>query len=322
MTNYTCHRARLAVLIWILAACSSSQAQGQGQAADTIWERALPGNRPQPIGIDFGAVGLLHGTLVFTGEGGVMYTVTARRPDLDPPWLGGVATASAEEGGLATPTLLPEWPDFNPVGLALSADERSIVVGSTLPREYPDVSPFGLFLAHRTPTGWTVPRLIDSTYTAVHGSGYPSLARDGTLYFTAFGKHGAPPPRKRMARAEPVRDSYGDAVQLTGGINDSDLRLDDPWVDPDERFMLLTGGAQETPGWRDVFVSRRLPDGGWGAPESLAAYTGGNGDHFDRFPSISPDGRLLTWLRTYGPSFGPDVPVQYWWVSTAELGLP
>jgi len=86
--------------------------------------------------------------------------------------------------------------------------------------------------------------------------------------------------------------------------------------------MLMTGDPQDDPGWRDVFVSRHLPDGGWGPPESLAAHLGGNGDHFDRFPSISPDGRLLTWVRTFGSSFGPDVPTEYWWVSTDGLGLP
>jgi len=196
-----------------------------------------------------------------------------------------------------------------------------IVIGSPVPKEHTDVTPFALFVGHRTLAGWTVPRLIENTYTAEQGSAYPSLARDGTLYFTAFAKRGSPPPRKRMVRAEPQGDGYGVAITLTGGINDSDLRLDDPWVDPDERFMLLTGDPQDAPGFRDVYVSRRLPDGGWGPPESLGVYLGGTGDHFDRFPSISPDGRLLTWLRTQGPSFG-DKPIEYWWVSMDGLGLP
>jgi len=282
---------------------------------DTLWGRPLPGNEPQPLGIDLAASGKLHGRLEFTREGGVLYTVFAQRPERVPPIVGGVASARPEGGGLAPPVLRAEWEDLWPSGIALSMDRQLLVMGAHVSDAHARFD-YGLFAAHRTPTGWSEPRLIEHTFTADRSAANPTLARDGTLYFSTWANSSVDVPN--LYRMEPKGDGYGEATPLTGGINDPDLHVGDPYVDPDERFMLVNVHGPDNVGPADIAISRRLADGGWGPPEGLGARLGQTAEHFDRFPSISPDGRVLFWARAIGSRY-PGEHTEYWWVSTDIL---
>jgi hypothetical protein len=91
----------------------------------------------------------------------------------------------------------------------------------------------------------------------------------------------------------------------------------DPFVDPDERFLLFTGlGRDDGFGITDIYISHRQDNGSWGEPINLG--DGVNTEHFERFPSLSRDGRYLFFIRAVGEQFST-ADSHFYWVSADVL---
>jgi hypothetical protein len=87
--------------------------------------------------------------------------------------------------------------------------------------------------------------------------------------------------------------------------------LVDPWVDPDEKFLLVSCPPQEGPPVRtDIGISYRRADGSWGMPIRLGAAV--NTAAFERFPALSRDGKYLFFIRSFSQQFIGDQAHFYW----------
>lgn len=64
-----------------------------------------------------------------------------------------------------------------------------------------------------------------------------------------------------------------------------------PFIDPDERFMLLDGLEEDNYGKRDIYVVAKLKDGMWSAPVNLGPEV--NSSYSETCPSLSHDGKYL-----------------------------
>jgi hypothetical protein len=274
------------------------------KAGGTFSGMNSPGAEPQRFPAELGKVGPPHGRLVFDGAEGILYTTYGDAAL--------IARASVDGEHLSEPLLLERWAEFGPCGIDLSADGELLVMGGFDAAKQSD-EVYGLFSARRTTTGWTSPQPIEPSFREDGYASDPSLAKDGTLYF------GGRRDGKQMGvyRMEPQVDGYSEPVRLAGGIND--IRVGDPFVDPDERFMLVSGRGPENVSFSDIYMSCPTSDGGWGPPQSLAAHLGSSRGHtFDRFASVSPDGRFLFWVRAFGNEFITDNS-DYWWISADVL---
>jgi Tol biopolymer transport system component len=90
----------------------------------------------------------------------------------------------------------------------------------------------------------------------------------------------------------------------------------DPFVDPDERYILFTSGNEEGGyGIPDILISFRYSDDTWGEPINLGSSVNTNG--FERFPSISPDGKYMFFIRAVGTDFSGNQ--NYYWISTRVI---
>jgi hypothetical protein len=93
-----------------------------------------------------------------------------------------------------------------------------------------------------------------------------------------------------------------------------DLKLSDGarifalFIAPDESYMILESfGGEGGYGGADLDISYKLKDGSWSRPVNLGPKI--NTGATERFPSITPDGKFLFFLRV---SDGSD----YFWVSS------
>jgi hypothetical protein len=67
----------------------------------------------------------------------------------------------------------------------------------------------------------------------------------------------------------------------------------------------------------DIGISYRQPDGSWSAPVRLGPAV--NTEAFERFPSLSRDGKFLFFIRSLSRQFVGDQ-AHFYWVDAKALG--
>ncbi|MFP2929219.1 Xaa-Pro aminopeptidase [Pyxidicoccus sp. 3LG] len=122
----------------------------------------------------------------------------------------------------------------------------------------------------------------------------PAVATNGNLYF------GGERPGTRGGSdlwvSRLLDGVYQPPENLGEAINTSAHELE-PWIAPDERYLLFS--ALRRPdglGGYDLYLSRRLPDGGWSKAERLGE--GINSRASDYNHSVTPDGKWLYFSST------------------------
>jgi Tol biopolymer transport system component len=137
--------------------------------------------------------------------------------------------------------------------------------------------------------GWSEPQPLGPGVNTELDEYSPSVSRSGTIYFY---RRGADDPQDwDIYAARFTNGTYEEASPLPTPIN-SPGREFDPYIDPDERFLLFcavdrSGGF----GAADLYISHRQPDGSWGEAVNLGP--GINSERWEFCPTISPDGQYL-----------------------------
>jgi Tol biopolymer transport system component len=149
------------------------------------------------------------------------------------------------------------------------------------------------------PDGWRNPRQLPSPL-ADDPAFYPTMAADGTLYYTNL-------EQRRVFRAEldgPAVSSVEDAGIEFGGH---------AFIAPDESFVLVDARRDDSLGGSDLYVAFRRPDGSWEQPRHLGAEV--NSAYGETCPSLSADGKYLFFSRYKEPGEVSDI----YWIDSAVL---
>ena len=117
---------------------------------------------------------------------------------------------------------------------------------------------------------------------------YPSVARNGNLYYTAQYKNGV--GKEDIFLAHYDKGRYADPVALDTGVNSKAYEFN-AYVSPDESIILFTSyGRKDDKGRGDLYMSVKDASGHWLPAVNLAAI---NSNKLDYCPFISPDGSTL-----------------------------
>lgn len=166
----------------------------------------------------------------------------------------------------------------------------------------------------RAGDGWTKPVTIEATADVTMTKGQVSVARNGNLYFTGRILTERTPA---IFLSRYVNGQYARPEKLSGPIAEEALLIVDPWIDPDERFMLVSCPPAEGPPMRnDIGISRRQADGTWSKPVRLGGPV--NTQAAERFASLSADGKYLFFIRSYSQQFVGDQ-AHFYWVETKDI---
>lgn len=147
--------------------------------------------------------------------------------------------------------------------------------------------------------GWSQPVPLDAIINSDQNETPMSITADGSIYFRR---------EMDMYKTKYVDGKFLKPQKLGETINSSARELA-IFVSPDESYMLIEAVGSGGYGGADLFVSYPLEDGNWSERINLGEKI--NSGAMDRFPSVSPDGKYLFFLRI---SDGDDI----YWVS-AEL---
>ena len=170
--------------------------------------------------------------------------------------------------------------------------------------------PFAICYVEQVEGRWSEPIIIESTIDTVMTKGQVSVSKNGNIYFSGrmFNER---TPTIFICKYE--NGKYLKPEKLSGLITELPL-LVDPWIDPDERFLLCSiPGESGLLMLTDIGISSKQSDGTWSKPIRIGGEV--NTNYFERFPSLSPDGKFLFFIRSTSERFVGEG-AHFYWVST------
>ena len=215
-----------------------------------------------------------------------------------------------EDGHWGTPVVASfSHPSFKDCDPAFSPDGNRLYFISTRPRDEKDVTKdFDIWYVDRKEKGWTEPANLEIV-NSDSSEYFVSVAGNGNLYFASArtGGYSSFDIYKSVFQS----GEYTVPVNLGPGINDQHLDHD-PWVSPDERFIIFTSVDRPAGlGRGDLYISRYREDQ-WTMAINLGPRV--NTVLYEFAPCLTSDGKYLffsrkdqiEWIATDGLAVGPD----------------
>jgi len=146
----------------------------------------------------------------------------------------------------------------------------------------------------REDDGWGEPYNLGPPVNSEGAEFFPSMTRDGTLYFTRAHGDGQ---ESYIYRSRLVDGEYQEPERLGPEVNSTANQFN-AFIAPDESYLILcTGDREDTLGGTDYYVVFRSADDHWSEPVNMGSVvnTEGAGEFS---PYVSPDGRYFFFMST------------------------
>jgi Tol biopolymer transport system component len=200
------------------------------------------------------------GSPTFTPDGDTLYFTRSTAT-----W-SAILEAHRVHGAWSAPQLAAfsgEWPDSSP---ALAPDGSYLVFTSIRPRD--PAKPAGprdaqLFRVARRGSGWSAPEKLPAEVNIGASIWKPSIAADGTIYFTSIDAKG----HKQLFAAARQGAGYARATALP--FSDGTTADVDPEIAPDGSFLVFASSGRVADDPHDhMFIVRRA-QAGWGTVQPI-----------------------------------------------------
>jgi Tol biopolymer transport system component len=171
---------------------------------------------------------------------------------------------------------------------------------------------FDIYVVDRTAAGYGPARNLGGAVNSPEDELYPSMARDGTLYF-ASDRSGT----WKTYRARRAADgTYPTAELLPATINAEGSWNFNPFISEDGRTLIFTSQRRGGAGKGDIWAAAMDASGEFGPARNLGPGINSGEDEFHA--TLSPDKSALFFVRRGG---GTGANADLYWISTAGLGL-
>jgi Tol biopolymer transport system component len=178
-----------------------------------------------------------------------------------------------------------EYSDLEP---AFSHDGNTLFFSSNRPLTGTEPKDFDVWKVSRTSNGWSKAESLGPVVNTGADEFYPSMARNGNLYFTAAYPGG--PGREDIYVSEFKSNQYQKPVALDTMVNSKSYEFN-AFVDPDEQYILFTSyGRKDDSGGGDLYIATKDANGKWRPARNMTTL---NSKQLDYCPFVSPDGKAL-----------------------------
>lgn len=192
-----------------------------------------------------------------------------------------------EEDIWSSPEIAPfsgEWSDLEPM---FAPDGSKLFFASRRPLDTTDAEKDAdIWYVERHDTGYGQPINMGSPINTDRDEFYPSIAADGSLYFTAMYEE-----TEDIWVSGFINGEYVAPERLSDSVNSPSHHEFNAFVSPDESLLLFSSyGREDGLGGGDLYISLKA-DKEWGSARNLGAPI--NSETIDFCPFISPDSSLL-----------------------------
>ncbi|MFN7949882.1 MAG: hypothetical protein U0Z53_31325 [Blastocatellia bacterium] len=283
-----------AALLSLLAICFVHGTPSQ-RPASPPYASAQPLNEPAIFGAGVISTGDYETHPAFTPDGQTLYFVKST-----PTFSFWTILVSRFAGGRWTePEVAPFSGRYSDADPFITADGGQLYFISARPA--PNAAPgaarnLDIWVMDKTATGWSEPRNLGAPVNSAGAEWYPTLTRDGTIYFGSDRPGGKGGTDLYCARL--VAGKYAEPENLGATLN-TEFDEYEPFIAPDESFLIFmaSGRPDGLAKSADLFISHRR-NGAWTKAENLGEPINSNATEYA--PKISPDGKYFFFASTRG----------------------
>lgn len=210
-------------------------------------------------------------------------------------------------GRWTAPEVVPQLglPGTSSIEPCISPDGKRFYFSSNrqAPGKKADPHDYDIWVMERQAGGWGAPANLGAPVNTTGGEYFPSVTKDGTLYFTAPEPAGG---GELIWRARPAETGFAKPEKLPPQVNAGQARFN-AFVAADESYLIVpTYGMPDSRGATDYYVTFRRPDDTWTDPVNLGdAVNTSDGNEYSA--SVSPDGKVLFFMSGRMPALA-DMP--------------
>ena len=304
------HGCKALLTLLAIAACSTACAPPENQKAieafsapsGPFFGQAPPGESPVPFAPGIVSTGYSERDLAMTPDGteiywGVVGGTYAWSTVLFSRMVDGVWT----EPEVAPCCTDPRYMDLEP---HVTPDGQHFMWLSDRPGGALDeAGGQDIWVMDREGEGWGVPYALPEPVNTADSEYFPSVTRDGTLYFTRGPAGGG---ENLVFRSRLVDGQYLEPELLPRQVNSGAGRYN-AFVDPDERYLILgVVGGEGGLGGTDYYIVFRNEEDRWSDPVHMGETVNTAGT-YEYSVYVSPDGRYLFFM-TARPDWGSLAP--------------
>jgi len=155
---------------------------------------------------------------------------------------------------------------------------------------------FDIWYTYKTLAGWVEPQPIGAPVNTGQMEFFPSVTRDGTLY---FGRSDTGNTRSDLYRARRIDGKFSEPEKLPEIINGPENPFN-ACIAPDEGYLIFCAYKRDSSfGKSDYYISFRNEDDTWSQPVSLGTAINSSGAEYS--PHITPDGKYFFFATNGNP---------------------
>ena len=219
----------------------------------------------------------------FSPEGREFYFVRSK-PDFS-DWK--IYVSHFANGQWQTPVMAPFSDRYRDADPFITADGRQFYFISDRTEAGPAKADMDIWVMDRVGDAWGPPHHVPGAINSDADEWYPHTAQNGTLYFGSSrpGGEGA----TDLYRARPTRSGFDDPQNLGPVVNSKGDEYE-PWIAPDESYLIFMAVRAEGMGSGDLYISF-ANKGGWTPPKNLGPKINGKGQEISAY--VTPNGRYF-----------------------------
>lgn len=251
-----------------------------------------PGPEPQIFAPGLISTGLAERDFAMTPEGDEIYYTSVLGAGFD---FSAIVTTRLIDGVWSEPAVASFSGRFKDLEPAISPDGERFYFVSYRPDDGLAEPPAGedIFTMDRVAGGWSEPRRMGLPINTEQAEFFPSVTRDGTLYFTRRSEDRT----ESIYRSRWVDGSYSEVEKLGPEVNGAPTQFN-AFIDPDERFLIVCSwGREDSLGGVDYYIVFRQPDDTWQGPFNLGD-TINTEEGQEWSPYVSPDGQYFFFMAS------------------------
>ena len=285
----------------LLGACSPGK--GPTEQGEVAVEQKLPptgpylgqeppGSRPELFAPGIVSTGLAERDFAMTPDGTEIYYTSVLGSGFN---FSAIVTVKQTDGQWIGPTVAPFSGRFKDLAPTISPDGQRFLFVSTrpMPGSSEILENEDIWEMNRESHGWSEPRNLGAPINTQQAEFFPSLARDGTLYFTRRSEDRT----EAIYRSAWLDDRYQEPERLGPEVNAAPTQFN-AFIDPDQRFLIVCSwGRDDSLGGVDYYVVFRSSDDVWTGPINLGgSINTETGQEWS--PYVSPDGKYFFFMSS------------------------
>jgi hypothetical protein len=194
-----------------------------------------------------------------------------------------------------------------PYNFTVAPDDSTLYFTSLRDPDNPEeiLEQSNIWKVSKTIDGWTEPRILGADInTPDYYENYPAITSDNTIYFMAWYDGG-------IGRVDIYASRLGENGKYlppknVGEVINTEESDQDPFIAPDESYLIVCLKEPDGYGEYDLYVSFRVDDS-WSEPVNMGDEI--NTADFEFRPSVTPDGKYFFFTRGNGDPDWGDI---YW----------